>query len=165
MGSAQVSPAAAALLAAVALAGCATGSADPGADGFVRVHAAAAQRAAAAASALQAGVASLSRPPSASQLQALEVQARRARREIVPATEWDVNESGEEEDLSQAELELNEGAGSLMSASAALRAYARDPSASRLALYESELAHGRERWNQGVRQLWYLAHRAGPPTV
>jgi hypothetical protein len=157
--------AAAAVTGALGLAACSTGSADPGANVFVSEHVAATQKAAATVVALERAVAGLSRTPGPAELQALDVQARRARRDIAPASEWEVTESGEEEDLSQAELELNEGADSLLGASAALRAYARSPAPQPLARYRSDLARGREHWNQGVRQLWYLAHRPRPPFV
>ena len=56
------------------------------------------------------------------------------------------------------------GANDLAAAISALRAYARAPSAAGLARYQSELPHGREEWNQGISQLWYLAHKSNPPT-
>ncbi|HMD56476.1 MAG TPA: hypothetical protein VKG82_03285 [Solirubrobacteraceae bacterium] len=154
-----------AILGALAVSGCASSSAQPGADVFYREHAGEAARAAAATRTVQAAVSRLSRPPTQTQLEQLSLDARRGRRDVVPASEWSVTENGEEEDVSQAELELNEGATAFLMAMAALRAYARAPRQSELAVYEDQLAHGRERWDQGIRQLWYLAHQPNPPTV
>jgi hypothetical protein len=156
---------AAAAIALAGLAGCAATGASPGANDFYRAHAHEAARAAAAARAVQNAVAGLPPQPTAAQLQALATAARRGRRYIAPASEWSVTENGEEEDLSQAELELNEGANAFLDATYALRSYARVPRAATLARYRQELASGRERWNQGVHELWYLAHEPDPPTA
>jgi hypothetical protein len=74
-------------------------------------------------------------------------------------------EGAEEEDLPRAETEATEAAGELASATSALQAYARAPSAAALASAQSELARGREQWNESISQLWYLAHASSPPIV
>lgn len=161
-----IRPTLAALAAAVALAatGCAaTTSAEPGANSYFDEHWVQIDRAAAAARAIEAAVAAVPAAATRAQREALAVAARRARRAIAPATEWQVTESGEEEDLGQAELEVNEGAGSLLKAIAALTASARRPG--ELGYYRADLAAAREHWNQGTHELWYLAHEKGPPDV
>jgi hypothetical protein len=107
----------------------------------------------------------LERTPTAAVVAEVALAARRAKRLVTPATEWQVTENGEEEDLSQAELEVNEGAKAYLSVIDALRAARRPPGGPALASYRSQLARGREQWDQGARQLWYLAHRGAPPAV
>ena len=60
---------------------------------------------------------------------------------------------------------MTEGAAELAAAASALQAYAHAPSAAELADYASKLASGRTQWNEGISQLWYLAHASHPPTV
>jgi hypothetical protein len=45
------------------------------------------------------------------------------------------------------------------------RSYALAPRASALAGYQSKLANGRVSWNEGISQLWYLAHETSPPRL
>lgn len=149
----------------VAVSGCAGAGAEPGAAAFVHDHAASVALAAAAVRGADARLERLQAPASAAQLAALERAAAGARRDVVGVSEWDVGEKGEEEDLEQAQREVTEGATRLVSAMSALQAYAGAPRAAALARYRSERARGREQWNQGVGQLWYLAHRSQPPTV
>ncbi len=161
--------AAAAMLAS---SGCASSSIQTDAAAFLTEHAITAKRAAAATKAVAAEASRLSSPPSGSQLERLARSAAQARRDTVRASEWNVAKSGEggeegaeEEDLPRAETEATEAAGELASAMSALQAYARAPSAAALASYRSKFAHGRERWDESISQLWYLAHRSSPPTV
>jgi hypothetical protein len=154
-----------ATLAAFTFAGCASSSAQLGATAFLNEHVAAAARAAAATKAVEAEVSRLSSSPTRPQLERLARAAGKGHRNVVQAGEWNVAEGGEEEDLPHAEAEVTEGANELANAMSALLAYARAPRAAALARYESELARGREQWNEGISQLWYLAHTAHPPTL
>jgi hypothetical protein len=145
--------------------GCAEGSASPGAGVFFREHAAQARSATAAMRQFEAALVSLELRPTAAVAQEVALQARRAKRRVTPATEWQITESGEEENLSQAELEINEGAKGFLSVIDALRAARRAPGAHALAGYRAQIARAREQWNQGTRQLWYLAHGGSSPQV
>ena len=149
---------------ALAVAGCGSTSAQGSATAFLDEHVSAVARAAAATKAAEAQVSRLSRPPTRLQLERLARAAAQGHRSVVPASEWEVAE-GEEEDLPQAEAEVTEGANELAHATSALLAYARTSGAAALTRYESELAHGREKWNGGISELWYLAHKSNPPTV
>lgn len=110
-------------------------------------------------------------PESASQLKRLARAAASARRAAVHAGEWSVAAGGEgggaeeEEDLPRAETQATEGANELARAVAALQTYARAPSAAALARYQNKLASGREQWDEGISEIWHLAHRSNPPTV
>jgi hypothetical protein len=154
---------------ALGLAGCASSSTQTAATAFIHEHGGAAARAAAATKALELDVSRLSSAPTRSQLQRLARAAAEGRRDVVQAGEWNVTEGGEEgaeeEDLPRAEHETTEGASELANATSAAQAYARTPTAAALARYQRELARGREQWNEGISQLWYLGHRANPPTV
>jgi hypothetical protein len=154
-----------ATVAALTFAGCASSSAQLGATAFLNEHVAAAARAAAATKAVEAEVSRLSSSPTRPQLERLARAAGKGHRNVVQAGEWNVAEGGEEEDLPLAETEVTGGAKELANAISALRAYARAPSAAALARCESELAQGREKWNAGISELWYLAHESNPPTV
>lgn len=145
-------------------AGCASTSARTDATAFLSEHLAAIRSAAIATRAVEAEVSRLSSPPSRLQLERLTPVAAKGHRSVVGASEWDVAE-GEEEDLPQAEAEVTEGANELAHATSALLAYARAPGTAALTRDESELAHGREKWNGGISQLWFLAHESNPPTV
>jgi len=146
-------------------AGCASSSDQMDAARFVNEHVAGTARAATATKALEADVSRLSSSPTGPQLERLARAAREGRRNVVQVGEWNVAEGGEEEDLPRAEAEVTEGANELANAMSALLGYARAPTAAALTRYESELAHGREEWNGGISQLWYLAHESNPPTV
>jgi hypothetical protein len=154
-----------ATVAALAFAGCASSSTQTGATVFLDEHVVGAARAAAATKAVEAEVSRLSSSPTRSQLERLARAAGEGHRNLVQAGEWNVAEGGEEEDLPRAEAEVTEGANELANAMSALQAYARAPSTAALARYESKLAHGREQWNEGISELWHLAHGSNPPTV
>ncbi len=157
--------AALAVLGAIALAGCATAEAEPGAGKFLRAHEGEVRHTAEVTKTVEADVAGLSRPPSTAQLQALALAIHHARRAYLAAASWAVSENGEEEDIVHAEQELNEAAGAMLKAFTELRVYtqARRPAA--LAIAHVRIAEGRENWNQGITHLWYLAHRSGAPTI
>jgi hypothetical protein len=151
--------------AAFCLAGCAA-SAPSGATVFIKQHGAAVARTSAATKAVEVEVARLPRSPTEAQLEHLLLIAGDARRDAVQAGEWNLaNPEAEEEDLPRAEGEVTEGANALAKAMAALQAYARTSRADALARYRSESAHGHERWNEGISQLWFQAGKPDPPIV
>ena len=152
-------------MAALALAGCGSEGAEPGAAAFVNAHAAVALRAGSEAKTVEAAMARAAGALDPSQEAQLVTAAGKADRDMVAASEWDDPESGMEENLEQAEAESIEGASHLAIAMAAARDYASRHGAAALARYRSQLAFGRQRWDEGVFELWYLAHRHGPPTI
>jgi hypothetical protein len=161
--------AAVAVLAGVALAGCASGSPQTGAATFRGEHAGAAARVSASTKAVEHELAGLPAAPTRAQLARLAQAAGQAHGELLVASEWNVagrgEEGAEEEDVPRAETQVTEGAGEIASAMSALRTYARAPSAATLAGYRSKLANGQTQWNEGISQLWYLAHASDPPTL
>jgi hypothetical protein len=153
------------VLGTLALAGCGSTGAEPGAAAFVSEHAAVALRAGAEAKAVEATMArSVGALDPNEQVQLLRAAAK-AHRDMVAASEWDNAEGGMEENLQQAEAESIEGASHLAIAMAAARDYASQHGAIALARYRSQLAYGRQRWDEGVFELWHLAHRHDPPTI
>ena len=78
--------------------------------------------------------------------------------------EWTTSESSEEEDLANAEVQIDEAAAELKNAMGQLVAYG-NPSRAALARYAKQLAAGREKWDEGVTEIWFLAHRRDPPTI
>jgi hypothetical protein len=164
---------AAVTLLAIALAGCATSSPQTAASAFVDEHLAGAARAAAAVNAGEVELTQLPSHPTRAQLDRLVRNAGAGREEIAAAGKWHTvvvsaessEEGGEEEDVPRAETQATQGAAELATAMSALQTYARAPGASALARYRSELATGREQWNEGISQLWHLAHTAHAPTV
>jgi hypothetical protein len=140
-----------------------------GASAFRDEHGAEAARVAAATKTVEAEVSRLSRSPTRSQLSVLLRAAAEAHRKLVPASEWSVagqgEEGAEEEDVPRAETQVTEAAAELAASMSALQSYARAPSAAALARCESKLAPGREQWNEGISQLWYLAHASNAPSV
>ncbi len=154
------------------LAGCASSGIQTEASEFVDQHGAAAIRAAAATLATEREASALSSPPDQSTSQRLARAAARARHETVQASDWSVGGGGgegggvdEEEDLPRAEAQVTEAARELASALSAVQTYARARSAAALARYRGKLARGREQWDEGISEIWHLAHRANPPTV
>jgi hypothetical protein len=140
-----------------------------GASTFRGDHGAAAARVAAATKDVEADVARLSSHPSSAQLLDLAHAAALARRELVAAGEWAVagqgEEGAEEEDVPRAETQVTEAATEMAGAMTALQGYARAPSTAALSRYASKLAPARQQWDEGISQLWFLAHAAGAPTV
>jgi hypothetical protein len=149
---------------AIVLAGCGA-TTEPGSDKFYREHSAEARSAAASIAAASAELAALSKTPSKTQLEALALGAHRARRDLLAVVGWTVIEDGEEEGVSQATREIHEGAGALLKAVSELRLYSQNRSPAALAAYRHELPGGREYWNQGITQLWYISKRADPPKI
>jgi hypothetical protein len=158
-----------ALAASVLLVGCASGSPQSGAATFRDEHAGQAARMAAATKAVELEISRLSPAPSSAQLAGLARAAAQAHGDAARASAWNVagrgEEGAEEEDVPRAETQVTEGAGEMASAMSALQAYAKGPSAASLARYMSELAGGQTQWNEGISQLWYLAHASDPPTI
>jgi hypothetical protein len=149
---------------ALILAGCGA-TTERGSETFYREHAAEASQAAAAARAVAADVGGLPAKPSTAALEAIAVAEHRTRRDLLAASKWTVSENGEEEGVSQAEKEVNEATGALLQAMTDIRIYAQDRRPVALANYRKELALGREYWDQGITQLWFVAHKAGPPKI
>jgi hypothetical protein len=158
-----------AVLAGVPLAGCASGSPQTGAATFRGEHGAAAARLTASTRAVVGELAALAPTPTRAQLARLAQAASEAHGELVKASEWNVagrgEEGAEEEDVPRAETQVTEGAGEAAGAMSALQTYTRAPSAAALASYRSKLANGRTEWDEGISQLWYLAHASDPPTL
>ncbi len=156
---------------ALLLAACSSSTTFQGeANSFLREHAAAASATALAARTVESEAAALSaRAPSAEAIRRLAHEAIRAHRAAVHASEWSPPASSqagsEEEDLQRAEAQVTEGADELAHATAAIEGYVRSPRAAVLARYESEMAHAREQWNEGISQVWFLARRSNPPTL
>ncbi|HSZ13377.1 MAG TPA: hypothetical protein VK790_05010 [Solirubrobacteraceae bacterium] len=154
---------------ALALAGCATASPQMGAATFLDEHGTSAQRVALEARAVELMAGQLRTPATRPALGLLGSRAARARADLARASRWAVagqgEEGAEEEDVPRAETQVTEGAGELASAMSALQSYSRAPSAAALARYRGRLAQERAQWNEGIAQLWHLAHRSSPPTV
>jgi hypothetical protein len=146
------------------LAGCGA-TAEPGSDKFYGEHSAEAHSAAASLLAASTAVGALGTTPSKVQLEGLAVDAHRARRGLLAAAGWTVVEDGEEEGVSQATREIHEGAGALLKAMSELRLYAQKRNPAALAAYRHELSGGREYWNQGISQLWYISKKSDPPRI
>jgi len=149
---------------AIALTGCGA-TTERGSEAFYREHAGEAAEAAAATRALAANVAGLPATPSAKALEALAVDEHRTRRDLLAAAKWTVIESTEEEGVSQAEKEISEATGALLKAMTDIRIYTHDRRPVALADYNKELALGREYWDQGISELWHVAHKTAPPKI
>ncbi len=156
-------------VAALGFAGCAAGSPQTGAKAFLREHAAAAARLAASTKTVEGELARLSSSSSRAQLALLADAAAETHSQLVRASEWSVagegEEGAEEEDVPRAETQVVAAATELAGVTAGLKRYARAASASALAGYESKLSTARGQWNEGISQLWYLAHTKDPPTL
>jgi hypothetical protein len=152
------------ILATLLVGGCGA-TAEPGAETFYREHAGEARRAASSLAALQAAVGALGANPSGPQLEALALQVHRAHRALLAAVNWTPAENGEEEGVSQAEKEIHEGAQALLAATGELRLYALKRNPASLVAYRRQLGAGSEYWNQGIRELWYVAKRPDAPKI
>lgn len=158
----------AAALAAVAAAlgaGCAGGSAQPGARTFLQVHETEAVKAAAAVATLRLDAEALAGPGGGAARERLVTDAAHARRALALTSEWPLTATREEEDLERAQAEIVEASRQLLSAAAALRSFARGRDPSGLVRWRSDLSEAREKWNGAVSQLWYLDGRHGAPTI
>jgi len=135
----------------------------------MREHGAVAARLALATRAVELEAARLSGSVSPSRLRQLERAAGRARRDAVQAGEWSAAVGGgenlEQEDLPRAEAQVTSGADELAGAMVALRAYARALVPAAIERYRSRLARGREQWDEGITEVWHLAHASNPPIV
>ncbi len=160
----RLAPATIAATIAIGMAGCGV-AAEPGAETFYTQHGGEAGRAGRAVALVAAHLATLPARPSHANLEALALAASTARRPLLAAADWPVSENGEEEDVSQAETEINEGAGALLKAMTAIHQYARTESRPALVLYRDDFNRGRESWNQGTAELWRLLRRSHPPTI
>jgi hypothetical protein len=149
---------------AIGMVGCGA-TAEAGAETFYTQHGGEAGRASRAVALVAAHLATLPTRPSRANLEALALAASTARRTLLAAANWTVSENGEEEGVSQAELEINEGAGAMLKAMTAIRRYSGTESQAALVLYRHDLNGGRERWNQGMAELWHLLRRPHPPTI
>jgi hypothetical protein len=158
-----------AVLAALAVTGCASGSPQTGAKTFLDEHADAAEQLAASTKLVEGALARLSSTSTRKQQALLARAAGAARPELVAASEWSVagqgEEGAEEEDVPRAETQVTEAAAELAAVMSALASYPRAPSASVLARTRSKLSAARGPWNEGISQLWYLADTAHPPTL
>lgn len=160
---------------ALALSACSSDAASSAADRYVSEHESGATRAASAVRTLEGALRRARPDAEASRRQELERAAELARRAAVRAGEWSSAGSGEagsegepgseDEDLPRAEAQVTEGADQLAQAAVSVEAYERRAKPSARALSEAQLARGRELWNEGITQLWFLAHRRNPPTV
>jgi hypothetical protein len=148
----------------LALAGCGSSSPQGQASSFVAEHQQQALLVRQGALAANAALARLADPPTAAQLSALAHSAQRGHDLIANAhDEWVTAEGGAEETLSSAEIEADDGANEMRDALGGLVAYAGRPAAGTLARYEAQLRSGREKWDEGVRQIWHLGSRPDPP--
>jgi hypothetical protein len=140
-----------------------------GAKSFYEEHATAATSIAAATKAVEAKVSGLSSVPTRSQLAALARAVSRAHASLAQVSEWKIagqgEEGAEEEDVPRAETQVAEGAEDLLGAMSAVGTYTHTTVASALAQYKSKLTNGRTAWNEGISQLWYLAHESTPPKL
>ncbi len=149
---------------ALLLAGCGSAS-EPGANTFLREHGGEARHAAALVSALSVAVKTLPATPSGAQLQAIAVDGHMAHRALLAASNWTVSEDGEEEGVSQAEKEIHEGTEALLNAAVDIHLYSLRARPRSLAAYRRELAAGREYWDQGITELWFVAKKPSPPRI
>lgn len=149
---------------ALLLTGCGA-TTERGSESFYREHGGEAAQTSSAVRSLEGAVAGLPADPSTAALEAVAVDEHRARRELLAASKWTVSENSEEEGVSQAEKELSEATGALLKAMTDIRIYAQNRRPLALADYRKEMALGREYWNQGVTELWFVGHRAGPPKI
>ncbi len=138
---------------ALLLGGCGA-SAEPGAV-----------KTAAAVMTLSRTIKALPARPTTAQLETLSLTAHRAHRTLLAATDWTVSEDGEEEGVSQAEKEIHEGSEALLAATGDARLYSLRLRSASLAAYRRELAAGREYWNQGIAELWYVAKKPSAPKI
>jgi hypothetical protein len=149
---------------ALLLGGCGA-SAEPGAASFLREHKSEAVKTAAAVMTLSRTIKALPARPTTAQLETLSLTAHRAHRTLLAATDWTVSEDGEEEGVSQAEKEIHEGSEALLAATGDARLYSLRLRSASLAAYRRELAAGREYWNQGIAELWYVAKKPSAPKI
>jgi hypothetical protein len=155
-----------AVVVAIGCAGCARSQMRISSQEFLSEHQNAAVAAAAAMRAADLAASSLRGSPTAAELAALTHDASQARRRMRAVSEWSVSEGGEEEDVPRAEGELVEASDEFVTAMSSLLSYGRAPAQATLAVYRQDLARGREKWNEGIGELWHVGGRSGSaPTV
>jgi len=154
---------------ALLLAGCSSGSPQTGAASFLDEHNAAAAHLAQMTHAVAAEVGRLAGAGTSSQLTQLAHAAGATHEYALEASEWDIpgggQEGAEEEDVPRATSQVTEGAGEVASAMTYLKSYVRTPRTLALRHYKGRLANARIEWNEGIAQLYFLAHRSHPPTL
>lgn len=154
---------------ALLLAGCSSASPQTGAASFLEEHSRAATHLVQMTHAVAAEVARLTGSGSSSQLTQLAHAASLTHDYAVKASEWNIpgggEEGAEEEDVPRATSQVTEGAGEVAKAMTNLRTYAKTPRMPALRRYKGRLANARIEWNEGIAQLYYLAHRVHAPTL
>ena len=95
-------------------------------------------------------------------------RGRRAHPAALLASEWSPSASSEagseEENVQRAEAQVTEAPRNWRARRPPSRA-TRATGAGCARRYPSEMAHAREQWNEGIAQLWFLAHRTNLPTL
>jgi hypothetical protein len=156
-------------VATLVCAGCASGSPQMGAKSFYEEHAKDSAGIAATTRAVELAIPHLTALPTPSQRRMLAADASQAHARLMQVGAWKVagqgEEGAEEEDVPRAETQVAEGAEQLAAAMSSLGSYVLLPKGVTLAKYRSELASGRTSWNEGISQLWYLAHERMPPKL
>jgi outer membrane murein-binding lipoprotein Lpp len=151
------------------LAGCSNGSPQTGAASFLEEHSRAATDLAQMTRTVAADVGGLAGAGTSAQLTRLARASGETHDYAVKAGEWNIpgagQEGAEEEDVPRATAQVIEGAGELAKAMAYLKTYARTPRTLALRHYKGSLANARIEWNEGIAQLYYLAHRSHAPTL
>ncbi len=151
------------------LAGCSTGSPQTDAASFLNERATAMTSLASTTRALDAEISRLTGSPTPAQLAQIGRAAGEAHDAALKDSEWNVpgagEEGAEEEDVPRAGTQVTEGAGELAQAMSYLKSYAKAPETAALRHYKGKLANARTEWNEGVAQLWYLAHRSHAPII
>jgi hypothetical protein len=154
---------------ALLLAGCSNGSPQTSAASFLEEHSHAATDLAQMTRAVAADVGGLAGGGTSSQLTRLARAAGETHDYAVKASEWSIpgagQEGAEEEDVPRATSQVTEGAGEVAKAMAYLKSYASTPRTLALRHYKGRLANARIEWNEGIAQLYYLAHRSHAPTL
>jgi outer membrane murein-binding lipoprotein Lpp len=154
---------------ALLLAGCSNGSPQTGAASFLEEHSRAATHLAQMTRAVAADVGRLAGAGTSSQLTQLARTAGETHDYAIKASEWNIpgagEEGAEEEDVPRATTQVTEGAGEVAKAMTYLKTYASTSRTLALRHYKGRLANARTEWNEGIAQLYYLAHRSHAPTL
>jgi hypothetical protein len=119
--------------------------------------------------AVGAEVGELAGAGTSSQLTRLARAAGETHDYALKASEWSIpgagEEGAEEEDVPRATTQVTEGAAEVAKAMAYLKTYSRTPRTLALRHFKGRLANARIEWNEGIVQLYYLAHRSHAPTL
>jgi hypothetical protein len=73
--------------------------------------------------------------------------------------------SGGNEKLSDATLQLSEGANELKNAMGAIVAYTGNPNPATLAHVSTQLETAKSKWNEGAEEIWHIANESGAMTL